>query len=255
MKHLHFSPCIRRENVVYYNEISHCKRRRTVNSSPSFQNILFDLDGTLTASHEGIIKCVQYALSFYGIEAEADRLFCFIGPPLLRSFMEHYGFSEEQGIEAVEHYRVRYNEVGYMENRVYDGILPLLEKLKAAGKHLLLATSKPYLQTMKILNHFGLAAYFEKDFVLAAGLDDRLNNKASIIGEALAALERHGISREGSVMVGDRIHDIEGARKNQIPVIGVEYGYAPAGELKEAGADYIVSTVEELGEFLLAPDL
>lgn len=215
------------------------------------KNILFDLDGTLTASHEGILRSVRYALSFYGIEEKEENLFSFIGPPLLRSFMDRFGFDESTGMEAVEHYRERYNRVGMFENRVYDGILPLLEKLRGEGRNLLLATSKPYFQTEKILEHFGLSRYFEKELVLAAGLDDRLNSKAAIIGEALAVLSRRGYTEEDSVMVGDRIFDIEGARKNGIAVIGVEYGYAPAGELRAAGADYIAETVKDLEALLV----
>ena len=216
-----------------------------------YKNILFDLDGTLTASHEGILRSVRYALSFYGIEEKEENLFSFIGPPLLRSFMDRFGFDEKTGMEAVEHYRERYNTVGMFENRVYDGILPMLEKLRADGRDLLLATSKPYFQTAKILDHFGLSVYFPQEFVLAAGLDDRLNSKTAIIGEALAVLARRGRGKEDCVMVGDRIFDIEGAKNNGIAVIGVEYGYAPEGELRAAGADYIAGTVEELERILI----
>ena len=216
-----------------------------------YKNILFDLDGTLTASHVGILRCVQYALAFYGIEEKEENLFSFIGPPLLRSFMERFGFDEKTGLEAVERYRERYNTVGMYENRVYDGIIPMLSKLKADGRNLLLATSKPYFQTEKILDHFGLSDYFAPDFVLAAGLDDRLNSKTAIIGEALAALARKGYGKTDCVMVGDRIFDVEGAKRCGIAVIGVEYGYAPEGELLAAGADYLARTVEELEELLV----
>lgn len=149
-----------------------------------YQYILFDLDGTLTDPKPGITACVQYALHKMGIEEpDLDKLEPFIGPPLLDSFHEFYGFNEEQGRQATVYYRERFTDTGLFENEVYPGIPQLLENLKAAGKKLAVASSKPGVFVERILEHFGLNAYF--DVVVGSGLDGTRTKKEEVVGEAL----------------------------------------------------------------------
>ncbi len=215
-----------------------------------FSVILFDLDGTLTDPEEGITRCVNYALEQLGLGTwERSQLRCFIGPPLKEQFMEFCGISEEQANLAVEKYRERYRDTGIFENRAYPGIASLLEKLAGRGARLALATSKPELFARQILQAYGLIGYLEE--AVGSELDGRRTDKAQVIEEAL---RRMGVSREerGQVlMVGDRMHDIAGAKRCGVASLGVRFGYAQDGELEAAGADLIVDTVEELEEFLL----
>lgn len=228
-----------------------------------YQYILFDLDGTLTDPKPGITACVQYALHKMGIEEpDLGKLEPFIGPPLLDSFHEFYGFDEEQGRQATVYYRERFADTGLFENEVYQGIPQLLEKLKAAGKKLAVASSKPGVFVERILQHFGLESYF--DVVVGSELDGTRSKKEEVVEEALRCLLPEALfqsvmeSRDGTsaekydtvVMVGDRRFDIEGAKAFHITSVGVNYGYAAPGELSLAGADVIVDTVEELGEAL-----
>lgn len=215
----------------------------------SWDIILFDLDGTLTDPKEGITKCAAYGLKHFGIEVEdLDSLTRFIGPPLIDSFMEYYGFSREQATEAIVKYRERYGEVGWAENIPYTGIHELCAKLKAAGKKLLVATSKPEGPAVRIMEHFGLAQYF--DLICGAPLDNsERGRKAAVIRDALS---RAGIeSLENVVMVGDRLHDIHGAHEVGMPVIGVLYGYGDRAEHEAHGADYIAADLAELEALLL----
>lgn len=208
--------------------------------------ILFDLDGTLTDPKEGITKCVQYALAHFGIDVpNLDDLMCFIGPPLVDSFQMFYGFSEEKAEEAVVKYRERFKDIGIFENGVYDGVLEMLKACKAAGKTIGLATSKPEEFARRILDKYGMAEYFDE--ITGSTMDGRINAKSDVIMEAF---RRMGIDdpdkKERVIMVGDRKHDIIGAKQCGIESIGVRFGYAEEGELEAAGADYIVDTVEEL---------
>lgn len=217
--------------------------------------VLLDLDGTLTDPKEGITKCVQYALADFGIrEPDLDALTCFIGPPLMQSFREYYGFDETEARHAVAKYRERFSTVGLFENRVFDGVHEMLSKLKAAGKVICLATSKPEVYANKILQRFGVDQFF--DIVVGSELDGRRTNKAEVIEEVLrrAAEKDHmkkEMVREKAVMVGDRHHDIDGAAACRMESIGVRFGYAEPGELESAGATYIVSQVDELSQLLL----
>ena len=208
--------------------------------------ILFDLDGTLTDPKEGITKCVQYALAHFGIDVpNLDDLMCFIGPPLVDSFQMFYGFSEEKAEEAVVKYRERFKDIGIFENGVYDGVLEMLKACKAAGKTIGLATSTPEEFARRILDKYGMAEYFDE--ITGSTMDGRINAKGDVIMEAF---RRMGIDdpdkKERVIMVGDRKHDIIGAKQCGIESIGVRFGYAEEGELEAAGADYIVDTVEEL---------
>ena len=215
----------------------------------SWDIILFDLDGTLTDPKEGITKCVAHGLKHFGIEvADLDTLTTFIGPPLIDSFMEYYGFTREQAEEAIVKYRERYGDVGWAENIPYPGIHELCARLQATGKKLLVATSKPEGPAVRIMEHFGLAQYF--DLIGGAPLDNsERGKKAWVIRDTL---ERAGVTDlSRCVMVGDRLHDIHGAHEVGMPVIGVLYGYGDRAEHESHGADYIAADLAELEALLL----
>ncbi|MCR4616844.1 MAG: HAD hydrolase-like protein [Lachnospiraceae bacterium] len=213
--------------------------------------ILFDLDGTLTDPKVGICTSVQYALKSFGIdEPDIDVLEPFIGPPLIDSFMEFYGFSEEDAKKAVEKYRERFSTVGLFENKVYKGIAHMLKRLKRNGFHLAVASSKPTVFVEKILEHFHLRKYFE--VVVGSNLDGTRTDKNEVIDEALRQLFKgNRINKDLIYMVGDRKFDVLGAKKQNIESVAVLYGYGDYEELSEAHADYIVFTPAELEEFLM----
>ena len=208
-----------------------------------FQSILFDLDGTLTDAAPGITNSVKYALSKFGIdETDDNKLRKFLGPPLISSFMEFYGFSKEKAQKAVEYYREYFVPHGIFENEVYSGIPKLLQKLKADGKTLIIATSKPETFAVQIAEHFEIDSYF--DLIAGSNLDNTRSKKAQVIEYALETL---GIlDRAHAVIIGDREHDIKGAKKTGLRSIGVLYGYASPGELENAGADFTANSPEEL---------
>lgn len=210
--------------------------------------ILFDLDGTLTDSSPGIMNSIVYALKKYNISVEnTDDLRKFLGPPLHESFRDFYGFDDEKSMEAVGFYREYFSTKGLLENEVYSGIREMLEDLKENGKRLILATSKPQPFTDRIMEHFDLAKYFE--FIAGSNMDGTRSKKAEVIAYALESCGIMG--KSNVVMVGDREHDIIGATTVGIDSIGVEYGYGDYDELSNAGATYIVKTVEELKELLI----
>lgn len=209
--------------------------------------VLFDLDGTLTDSQEGIFNSLEYALNYYGIQVE-DRstLRPFLGPPLADMFMKTCGFDRAKALEAVEKYREYFNVKGLYENRVYPGIPKLLDTLKARGCSLLVATSKPEEFSRIILTHFGLASRF--DFIGGATMDDSRVHKADVIRYVL---DHCGITDPSTaVMVGDRENDIQGAKANGIDSIGALYGYGSRQELEAAGTDRLAETVEDIARLL-----
>lgn len=209
--------------------------------------ILFDLDGTLTDSSPGIINSIIYALKKYDIAVEnRAELRKFLGPPLHESFREFYGFDEEKSMEAVRFYREYFSTKGLLENEVYDGIPSLLKNLCDTGKRLIVATSKPQEFTDRIMEHFGLCEYFE--LIAGSNMDGTRSKKAEVIEYALQKCQITDKSKV--VMVGDRMHDIFGANAVGIDSIGVEYGYGDYDELHNAGATYIVKTVNELEKLL-----
>lgn len=213
-----------------------------------YKYILFDLDGTLTEPKEGITKCVQYALRDFGIEEnDLDKLVPFIGPPLTDSFMNFYGMTEEQAAHAVDVYRERFGTVGLFENAVIEGIPKLLDQLRADGRLLAVATSKPEPYARQILEKFELSDKF--DCIVGGSMDESRCAKTDVIAEVKRRMSLEGKENE-ILMVGDRLHDIEGAKKQKIDSVGVYFGYAKENELEMAGADYIINTVEELGELL-----
>ena len=213
-----------------------------------YKYILFDLDGTLTDSFEGITKCVQYALNAYGVKDEPlEKLRVFIGPPLIESFMKYYGFSIEDATAMTAKYRERFSEIGIYENRVYDGIPELLKSLKEYGYVLAIASSKPTIYVERILEYFQIRQYF--DCVVGSLLHGLHGKKNELIQKVFDQLQI--IDKSQALMVGDRLHDVEGAKLFGIDCLGVSYGFGGREELEEYGATYIVDTVEEIGKFLL----
>lgn len=213
--------------------------------------MLFDLDGTLTDPKVGITTCVQYALHSMGIEEpDLDKLIPFIGPPLKDSFMQFYDMDEDRAVQAIEKYRERFQDTGIFENEIYKGIPQMLEELQKRGVQLAVASSKPTVYVERILEHFQLRQYFR--VVVGSELDGRRVNKNEIIHEALNKLFYYKpIQKELVYMIGDRKFDVDGAREHRIECVAVTYGYGSIEELKEAKADYIVRSVEELRKFLL----
>lgn len=214
----------------------------------NYSTIFFDLDGTLTDPGLGITNAVMHALKAYGIQLPPrQELYKFIGPPLTWSFQTYYGFSQEESLEAVAKYREHYSVIGLFENEVYPGIPELLAQLRQAGKTLCVATSKPEKFAVQILEHFGIAQYFH--LICGAAMDESRGTKHEVIEYAIGKLP--GVKREDILMVGDREHDILGAKASGLGSMGVLYGYGDRAEHEAAGADFIVETVEELGRALL----
>ncbi|WP_455716729.1 HAD family hydrolase, partial [Anaerosporobacter sp.] len=210
--------------------------------------ILFDLDGTLTDPKEGITKSFQYALAHFGIEEpDLDKLEVVIGPPLIGSFMEFYNFTKEDAIKATAKYRERFATLGMYENKIYDGIPSLLQKLSNEGKMLAIASSKPTVFVEKILEHFEIKEYFHH--IIGSNLDGTRSDKAEVVDAAIAGFGE--VNKEDIIMIGDRKYDVIGAHERGIEAIGVTYGYGGEEELVESGADYVVKTVEELENLLL----
>ena len=202
-------------------------------------DVLFDLDGTLTDPGEGIANSVIFSLERFGITvSNRAELYKFIGPPLLYSYKEYYGFSESDAKLAIKYYREYFSEKGIFENRVYDGITDMLGKLRGNNIRLSVATSKPEPFAVKIIEHFGLTEYFS--LVAGATMDETRSEKHEVIEYALRGLRIEDKAR--CIMVGDRKHDILGAKKNGLKSVGVLYGYGSRGELETAGADMLAET-------------
>lgn len=214
----------------------------------AYEYILFDLDGTLTDSGIGIINSVEYALEKCGIEVkDKNELYKFVGPPLTDSFERYYDFSKEEANTAIKYYREYFREKGMFENLVYDGIEKLLKELKVNNKKLIVATSKAEVFAKQILEHFNIAEYFS--YIAGSNLDGTRVKKAEVIKYALESCNIEDLSK--TIMVGDREHDIIGAKEVGLKCIGVLYGYGDRDELEKAGADLIVETVSDVGEVLL----
>lgn len=205
--------------------------------------LLFDLDGTLTEPESGITNSIKYALRKFGIEEnDRQKLRLCIGPPLIDSFEQQWGFSKEQAVDAVVYYREYFAEKGIFENEVYEGIDDLLSHLSKAGHMLILATSKPEEYAARILKHFGLFDYF----TLVAG--NTLKEERPKKEDVLCYIKQlyPNLSAENAVMIGDRMYDVQGAHHLSISCIGVLYGHGSRKELENAGADFIVESVAEL---------
>ncbi len=208
-----------------------------------YQYILFDLDGTLTDSREGITKSVQYALDKMGIhEPDLKPLERFIGPPLYDEFRRSYDFDDAEAKQAIDFYRERFGVVGWKENLLYDGIPELLKALTEAGKTLSTASSKPAFFVDKIVKYFNIEQFFT--VVSGATLDGSIGTKTQVVQQALERLNVQ--DRSQAVLIGDRLHDAEGARACGIDCIGVTFGFGSREELESAGANHVVDRVDEL---------
>ena len=204
--------------------------------------VLFDLDGTITQSEFGIFSSVQYALEKFGIhETEEKNLRRFIGPPLYVSFSEFYGLDGDDGELAVKYYREVYEKENYKEAPVYDGVKDLLMALKDAGKTLMVVTSKPQEMADRVIEHVGVAPYF--DAIVGPGREMMSPSKTDLINNALGIAGSDG---SDAIMIGDRKFDIEGACGAGIDSIGVLYGYGSREELETAGSTYIVDTPDQV---------
>ncbi len=210
----------------------------------SYDFILFDLDGTLTDSAEGIVNSVVYALERKGIPyTSKQELRRFVGPPLQASFREYCGFSEEEAKEAVRIFREYFTEKGIYENTVYEGVPEMLQALYESGFTLAVATSKPEAFAKQILERFDLAKYFT--VIAGASMDG--TDKPTVIRQTLSRLHTEPSSRV--LMVGDREHDIFGAKEVGVSSLGVLYGYGSEKELKEAEADGIIALPAEITSY------
>jgi phosphoglycolate phosphatase len=199
--------------------------------------IYFDLDGTLTNPKPGITRSIQYALEELGqaVPSEDELTWC-IGPPLHASLKKLVG-SDERADQALALYRERFADVGLFENETYRGIEETLSTLAATGRRMFVATSKPAVYAERIVDHFGLRRYFER--VYGSELDGTRVDKGELLRYAL---ETAKVDPAQAIMIGDRSHDIVGARSNGMTAIGVLYGYGSEDELKKAGAHHICAT-------------
>ncbi len=214
----------------------------------SYKYILFDLDGTLSDSAPGITRSVAYALEKFGIQEKAEDLGYFVGPPLIDAFREKYGMLTEEAELAIKYFRERFSTKGILENQPYGGVESLLRTLHENGKKLILATSKPEKFAREILQRYDFAKYFT--FIGGACMDEKTRmHKDEVISYCLENCKITDTS--DCIMVGDRFHDVEGAKKFGIPTAGVLYGYGTAEELINAGAVAVLESTTELCDFLL----
>jgi phosphoglycolate phosphatase len=206
---------------------------------------LFDLDGTVTEPKEGITKCVQYALKSFGIEEnDLDKLECFIGPPLHKSFQMYYGLNEDDSFEAVRKYRERYNDIGIYECNLFNGIDDVIKYIYENGGKVCLATSKPEVYAIRLLEYYNIDKYFE--CITGSLMDGGRTEKYEVIEEVFRRINISDEDKQHCIMIGDRMHDIKGAITTGIESIGVKYGYALENELEDAGATYVVETTADL---------
>ncbi len=214
----------------------------------NFKYVLFDLDGTLTDPVTGITNSVMYALDKFGITVtDRTELYKFIGPPLVDSFMEFYGFTKADAEKALAYYREYFSVKGIYENEIYSGIKELLETLSESGKKIILATSKPEKYAKEILKYFAIDNFFH--FIAAATMDEKRNTKDAVIEYAI---KECGITDTASaVMIGDRKFDISGGKKFGLHTIGVTYGYGSFEEITTANPTFIAESVEKLNHFLV----
>ena len=212
-----------------------------------FDTVLFDLDGTLTDPFEGISNSIIYALKKFGIAAlDKPLLKKFIGPPLTESFSKYCGLSCSDALRAVEYYREYFAATGIFENKPYEGVCELLSGLKERGYTAIVATSKPEQFAKAIVQHFGLEQYFKE--ICGATMDQSRTQKADVIAYALKKCE---IKDKKRAVMGDREHDIIGAKTNGLSSIGVLYGYGSKEELLEAGANYIANSPVDILHYIL----
>ena len=211
-----------------------------------YKNVLFDLDGTLTDPAEGITNALMHAQRRLGMAVSPrEKLFVFIGPPLIETFMSEWGLTRAEADRALVYYREHFGVKGLFENVPYEGIGETLADLRAAGLRLFVATSKPEPLSLRILEHFGLLPYFEA--VAGSTMDEQRTKKGEVIAYALHSFH---LDPSETVMVGDRKHDVLGARENGLPCIGVLYGYGSREELTAAGAAALAADLDALSALL-----
>ena len=207
-----------------------------------FNAAIFDLDGTIMDSGEGIVRSVGYALDKMGVKDYDEHTnYRFIGPPLIDSFMEYYSMNEEEAARAVAYYRERYSVTGIYESHMYEGVRELLCELKRLGVKLYIGSSKPEKYVRMILEKQGIIDLF--DYVAGATFDESRNNKEQVLTYLFEQVE---IDPKTAVMIGDRYHDIEGAHYMGIPCIAVLYGFGNEEEFKKYGAEFIAADTDEI---------
>lgn len=205
--------------------------------------VLFDLDGTLVDSSEGITKSVQYALKHFGIEEnDLSKLQVFIGPPLGESFMKYYGFSKEQADEGIRVYRERYKPIGIFECKLYPGVRECIMQLRKQGYLIGVASSKPEKFCKMILEHFDVLSLF--DDVVGATEDGSIGTKEEVLKEVMRRWA--DIPKENMCLIGDTIFDVEGANLVGISAIGVSFGFGDIDEMMRAGAKGICNHMTDL---------
>jgi phosphoglycolate phosphatase len=212
--------------------------------------VLWDLDGTIIDSEEGITKCVQYALAAYGVdEPDLKKLKCFIGPPLDPVFRERYGMTAEEAWKSVEKYRERFDVKGIFECCLYDGVKEAIIRLKERGYWIALASSKPEPACRRIIEHFGMTPYFDE--IVGSTLDGSISDKDEVLDELCRRASLNApIDKDEMCLVGDTKYDAIGAVKCGIRCIGVTYGFGTAEELKAAGAEAVCDTIRDVEEYI-----
>lgn len=210
-----------------------------------YKYVLFDLDGTITDSSQGILRCIEYALHAGHRPIPAKKVMLqFIGPPLAIGFQDILGMNRKDAEWFRDKYRERYQTDGLFEATLFEGIDRVLALLKQQGRKISLATSKPEEMAVRIIDHFGLLSYF--DDTTGATMDGSRDSKDEVIQEALRRFQITEEDKNQVLMVGDRKMDIMGASQCGIASLGVCYGFAEEGELEDAGADYIAQDMKEL---------
>lgn len=210
------------------------------------KSVLFDFDGTIFDTGEGITKSVQYALNKFGIEENLEDLFVFCGPPLVAMFKERYSFDDEKADLAVSYFRERYSPIGWKECKPYFGIYEVIQELKQRGKEIIIATSKPTHYAKQIIESHRMMNLF--DNVVGSNINGDRTTKREVIEEAIR-MSKYSCSE--MIMVGDRKYDVEGAHYFGIPCIGVKYGFSEDNELEDVGCEYIVDRPQDILSIIL----
>lgn len=214
----------------------------------NYKYILFDLDGTIINSSLGVTNSVIYSLKKLGEKVpQREELLKFIGPPLLYSYMNYCGFSQEKANLAIEFYRENYEKNGMLENKFYDGIEDMLSCIKDTGKTIIIATSKPEFFAKQILDSFNISKYF--DFIVGATLDEKRNHKDEVLNYILQNCNI--ANKQNCVLVGDTKFDAIGAKAVNIDCIGVSYGFGTKQELLDNSVITIADSPEDLKKILL----
>ncbi len=213
-----------------------------------YRYVCFDLDGTLTMSEFGVVRSVEYALNRMGIEEpDKSKLLRFIGPPLYVSFPDYYGLNEADTETAIEYFREIYDNEGYKESPLYDGIKEVLSALKDAGRHIFIVTSKPLPMALKVAENTGLDKYI--DAIIGPDGEMKDASKSALLKRAIERTEDGNIGN--MIMIGDRCYDIDGANEVGMDSVGAVYGYGSREELTRSGATYLADTPADILSFIL----